>query len=99
MNVDETRKVLTEGPERSCIGCGVKRPKTALLRLTVGDDGQALVDGTQTAPGRGAYLCGTGCLKAAIKRRAFQRAYRGKANALEWNYLEESLQRAKSPDN
>jgi predicted RNA-binding protein YlxR (DUF448 family) len=37
-------------------------------------DGVAVVD--RRAPGRGAWLCGTGCLSAARKRRGFRRAWR-----------------------
>ena len=66
-------------PERSCVGCGQKKPKDALIRLVVGPDGQVSVDRRGTAPGRGAFLCGPACMKAAVKRRAFQRAFRGKA--------------------
>jgi predicted RNA-binding protein YlxR (DUF448 family) len=40
----------------------------------------ALVDGVavvaRRAPGRGAWLCGVGCLAAARKRRGFGRAWR-----------------------
>jgi predicted RNA-binding protein YlxR (DUF448 family) len=34
-------------------------------------------------PGRGAYLCGAGCLTAALKRKAFGRAFRGKAGRVD----------------
>jgi predicted RNA-binding protein YlxR (DUF448 family) len=51
-----------------------------------------MLDTSQTAPGRGAYLCGEGCLKAAAKRRAFQRAFRGKMKSLEMTRLEAVLQ-------
>jgi predicted RNA-binding protein YlxR (DUF448 family) len=37
---------------------------------------QPLLDRPQTAPGRGAYLCGPGCLAAAIKKKAFYRAFK-----------------------
>jgi predicted RNA-binding protein YlxR (DUF448 family) len=51
-----------------------------------------MLDTPQTAPGRGAYLCGAGCLKAAAKRKAFQRAFRGKVQSLELTRLEAALQ-------
>jgi predicted RNA-binding protein YlxR (DUF448 family) len=35
-----------------------------------------VADPMQTSPGRGAYVCSTRCLEDAIRRRAFQRAYR-----------------------
>jgi uncharacterized protein len=85
---------MKEGPERTCIGCGEKKPKALLNRLVLREEGQLVVDTTQRASGRGAYLCGAGCVKAAAKRKALQRAFRGKANALDWNELEALLQRA-----
>ena len=51
-----------------------------------------MLDTLQTAPGRGAYLCGAGCLKAAAKRKAFQRAFRGKMKSLDMTRLEAVLQ-------
>jgi predicted RNA-binding protein YlxR (DUF448 family) len=66
-------------PTRTCIGCGEKKPKGALVRLVLDDGGQPLLDRSQRQKGRGAYLCGAGCLKSALKRKAFGRAFRGKA--------------------
>lgn len=48
------------------------------------------MDTAQTAPGRGAYLCGPGCLTAAVKKKAFQRAFK-QAIELDVNDLEEAL--------
>jgi predicted RNA-binding protein YlxR (DUF448 family) len=64
------------GPVRTCLGCGKKQLKSLLHRLVLDAQHQPLLDRTQTAPGRGAYLCGPGCLKAAIKKRAFHRAFK-----------------------
>ncbi|MHB8878175.1 MAG: YlxR family protein [Myxococcaceae bacterium] len=79
-------------PERTCLGCGQRRPKASLHRLVLDKQAQPVLDTPQTAPGRGAYLCGAGCLKAAAKRRAFQRAFRGKMTSLEMTRLEAALQ-------
>ena len=84
--------VETKGPERSCLGCGSKRSKGALHRLVLDRTHQLVIDAAQTAPGRGAYLCGAGCLKAAFKRKAFQRAFRGLMQSLDMTSLEEHLQ-------
>lgn len=62
-------------PVRTCLGCGKKQTK-ALLRRLVLEKNQLLLDRLQTAPGRGAYLCGPGCLSAAVKRKAFHRAFK-----------------------
>ena len=63
-------------PERTCVGCRGKAPKTTLLRLVrKGDD--VVVDTSGHAPGRGAYLHrDRGCVEAAAKRRAFAHALR-----------------------
>lgn len=66
-------------PERTCIGCGAKKNKVELIRLVLSSQGQPQIDRDGTSQGRGAYLCSPGCLKAALKRKAFARAFRGKA--------------------
>jgi len=43
-------------PRRTCIACRRTRPKHELLRIAATPDG-VRVDPTQTAEGRGAYLC------------------------------------------
>ncbi|MGV3623593.1 MAG: YlxR family protein [Archangium sp.] len=58
------------------MGCGKKQAKRLLHRLVLDEKNQPLLDRTQAAPGRGAYLCGPGCLAAAVKRKAFQRAFK-----------------------
>lgn len=70
---------MTEEPRppiRTCLGCGKKQAKALLRRLVLDAQNQPLLDRTQAAPGRGAYLCGPGCLQAAVKRKAFQRAFK-----------------------
>lgn len=64
------------GPVRTCLGCGKKQPKGLLHRLVLNTKHQPVCDTTHSAPGRGAYLCGAGCLAAAVKRKAFQRAFK-----------------------
>lgn len=81
----------TKVPTRSCVGCGKKQPKWLLHRLVLNEQDQPVLDRTQTAPGRGAYLCGPGCLKAAAKKRAFQRAFK-RSIELEMTSLEADLQ-------
>lgn len=74
-------------PTRTCVGCGKKQPKTLLRRLVLDEQHQPRLDRTQAAPGRGAYLCGPGCLRAAVKRKALQRAFK-KNVVLDPKYLE-----------
>jgi predicted RNA-binding protein YlxR (DUF448 family) len=50
-------------------------PKPELRRLALAGD-RVVADPTATLPGRGAYVCGPGCLEQAVRRRAFARAFR-----------------------
>lgn len=67
-------------PIRTCIGCGAKRPKAALVRL-VAVEGKAKVDVAGHSAGRGAYVCGGACAKKALARKSLGRALRGPASA------------------
>ncbi len=75
------------GPVRSCIGCGARKAQSELTRVVVGPEGGLVVDRKRRLPGRGAYLCGAGCLTAAVKRKAFGRAFRGKAGPVDPSQL------------
>ena len=86
-------KEPTQQPERTCVGCGQKRARRSLHRLVLNSQHQLVTDDPQTAPGRGAYICGVGCMRAAIKRKAFQRAFRGQMQLLDESVLEADLQR------
>lgn len=44
-------------PLRTCVGCGLIRPKRELVRMIMKDDGGLEIDPTGKARGRGAYLC------------------------------------------
>ena len=79
-------------PVRTCLGCGKKQTKALLRRLVLDEKNQPLLDRSQGAPGRGAYLCGPGCLQAAVKRKAFQRAFK-KNVALDVTHLEAAFLR------
>jgi|RifCSP16_2_1023846.scaffolds.fasta_scaffold391453_1 hypothetical protein len=61
-------------PVRTCVGCGGKKAKAALVRLVVREGKAVLAPGAE--PGRGAYLCGAACLRRALDRTAFPRAFR-----------------------
>ena len=60
-------------PERTCAGCGARRPQPELLRF--GAQGGRLVPGR--LPGRGVYTCRRlACFERAAARRAFNRVLR-----------------------
>jgi uncharacterized protein len=72
-------------PVRTCVGCRGKDDHTKLVRLVL--DGTADVpsvvpDWRRRMPGRGAWLHpDTACLQTALKKGAFNRAFRGRVDA------------------
>ena len=63
-------------PMRMCVGCREMKPKATLLRVVKPQDGDARIDRTGKAQGRGAYVCpDPACLKKARKSRALERAF------------------------
>jgi predicted RNA-binding protein YlxR (DUF448 family) len=79
-----------DGPIRTCIGCRARRPQAELVRCVLDADGTARLD--RHGPGRGAWLCGAGCLGPAIRRRAFERAWRTQVRREALEALEHELQ-------
>ena len=71
-------------PKRTCIGCRKTDDQAVLMRLVgVDTDGRIAVrvDEHRRMSGRGAWVHrGTACFAAALKRRAFNRAFRGQAD-------------------
>ena len=62
-------------PMRMCVGCREMKPKMTLLRVVKPQDGDAHIDRTGKAPGRGAYVCDDiECLRKARKTKALERA-------------------------
>jgi uncharacterized protein len=61
-------------PTRTCIGCRTACPASELLRLCAPGD---RVEVSAASRGRGAWLHARGdCLEAAVRARAFSRAFR-----------------------
>lgn len=61
-------------PTRQCLGCGEHRPKSELLRVVRGPDGQVTLDFTGKKSGRGAYICkNVACFGKARRKRALSR--------------------------
>jgi predicted RNA-binding protein YlxR (DUF448 family) len=81
-------------PTRTCVGCGKKQSKWLLHRVVLSTENHPAIDKAHVAPGRGAYLCGPGCLKAAVKKKAFQRAFK-RSVELDVTTLEADLQNAR----
>lgn len=45
-----------------------------MVRCVLSDEGEAVI--SRTAPGRGAWVCSSDCLGLAVRKRAFERAWR-----------------------
>lgn len=75
-------------PTRKCIHCKASKPKEQLWRIVKYND-EIFVDKTYKAEGRGAYICRDAeCLKAAIKARRLEKAFRTKVPAEIYDALE-----------
>lgn len=69
-------------PERTCIGCGAKAPQGELTRLRT--EGERVIVDANRSGGRGAWLHPSAeCLKQALRRRSFARAFR--RSAVSWD--------------
>lgn len=65
-------------PQRSCLGCREVRSKNELLRFVLDPEGTLFPDIARKLPGRGAYTCfSRSCLEAALKRKQFNRSFKG----------------------
>ena len=62
-------------PERTCVGCRGKAAKRDLIRVARVHEGDAVVDASGSAPGRGAYVHRDAvCIETAMRTNAFERA-------------------------
>ena len=76
-------------PVRRCIGCRSSIPKHQLIRI-VKYNGNVFIDKSGKADGRGAYFCGNpSCLKATVKGRRLEKAFRMQIPTDIYNSLEE----------
>ena len=79
-------------PMRMCVGCREMKPKAQLLRVVKPQDGEARIDRTGKAPGRGAYVCESiECLRKARKSRALERALDAKIDEAVFAQLEAQI--------
>ena len=79
-------------PMRMCVGCREMKPKAALLRVVKPREGEAHIDRTGKAPGRGAYICGQPeCFRKARKSKALERDLNTQLSEDVYNQLEAQL--------
>lgn len=62
-------------PQRKCIGCGISKNKSDLLRVVRSPENEISIDPKGKKSGRGAYICkDENCLKKAVKAKKFNRS-------------------------
>ena len=76
-------------PQRTCIGCNIKRDKKDLIRIVKNKQKEINIDKTGKQEGRGAYICNNQeCLKKAIKSKRLERCFEVKITDEIYNNLE-----------
>ncbi len=71
----KTNPRIKKVPQRSCVGCRVKKDKSQLIRVVRTPEGRLEVDLKGKSSGRGAYICpDTECLQKAVKNKGLNRA-------------------------
>ncbi len=64
-------------PQRTCIGCNVKKDKKDLIRIVKDNQDNISIDRTGKANGRGAYICDNiDCLEKAIKNKRIEKSFK-----------------------
>ncbi len=80
-------------PQRSCIGCGLKKDKNDLMRIVRSPEGEFSLDPSGRKNGRGAYICkDPACLEKAEKRKALQRSFKAEVDSRIYQQLREELE-------
>ena len=66
-------------PQRTCMGCNIKKDKKDFIRIVKNKDGEINIDKTGKMQGRGAYLCNNvKCMEAAIKTKRIEKVFETK---------------------
>jgi len=63
-------------PQRTCMGCNIKRDKKELIRIVKNKHEEIFIDKTGKQEGRGAYICDNyECLEKLIKTKRLERLF------------------------
>jgi len=82
-------------PQRTCLGCRQAHDQSRLVRYVRAPDGTVVVDYRGRLPGRGAYTClNVECLRQAVARRQFERAFRSNCQTASVDTLRHGLREA-----
>lgn len=70
---------MNKMPQRTCMGCNIKKDKRDFIRIVKNKDGEINIDKTGKMQGRGAYLCNNiECLNNAIKTKRIEKVFETK---------------------
>ena len=62
-------------PQRTCMGCNIKKDKKDLVRIVKNKENEISIDKTGKQEGRGAYICNDiQCLEKVIKSKRLEKA-------------------------
>ena len=82
---------MVHEPARTCVGCRGEAGKGALIRIVRSAGGEASVDLSGHAPGRGAYLhSDPECIQSARRKRSLDRALRANIKPDLWAQIPSS---------
>lgn len=63
-------------PQRTCMGCNIKKDKKDFIRIVKNKDGEIYIDKSGKMPGRGAYLCNNiECLEKAMSSKRIDKTF------------------------
>lgn len=63
-------------PQRTCMGCNIKKDKKDLIRIVRNKENQINIDRTGKLNGRGAYICDDiKCLEKLIKSKRVEKVF------------------------
>lgn len=85
-------KPSQRGPQRTCAACRKILDQSLLVRYVLSPQGEILVDYGRKLPGRGMYTCcDTDCLEKVVRRKQFERVFKGRESAPNYESLRQSL--------
>lgn len=63
-------------PQRTCMGCNVKKDKKEFIRIVKNKENEINIDKTGKMEGRGAYICDNiECLEKLIKTKRIEKVF------------------------
>lgn len=79
-------------PMRMCVACHESKPKKEMLRVVKPKEGDAFIDFTGKAAGRGAYVCDNpDCIRKLKKARLLNKAFSSEIPAEVYEKIEEDF--------